>query len=172
MNGHMEYWLSRGEETRRRIASLGRRFGSKGGIGAWETFRLIQAAYLLVVWYGPEFIADDKKLLDRIQIRVNDIIRSVYRTPIKVANSCLLAEASVPPVYIKGRYLQRRCWRRCVSMEHGIEYPWFNVIGSTWEEHRIVRSTMDSDKERTTKCTVTVKGSKDSASMYHEMLVE
>ena len=41
MKGHIEYWLERGIGVRRRIGALSRRYGSKGGLGAWECIRLI-----------------------------------------------------------------------------------------------------------------------------------
>jgi len=74
VNGHTEYWLERGVGVRRRIASIGRRYGSKGGIGAWEYNRLIKSVYLPTVWYGLEFVAGDEKMLKKIQIHINDTI--------------------------------------------------------------------------------------------------
>jgi len=50
-SSHVRYWLENGLGVRRRIAIMGRKLG-EGSIGAWETFRLIQAAYLPVVSYG------------------------------------------------------------------------------------------------------------------------
>jgi len=46
MSSHVSYWLERGLGVRRRISALGRRFGSDGGLDAWCTYRLFQAAYL------------------------------------------------------------------------------------------------------------------------------
>ena len=43
---HVDYWLKRGLGVRARIGALGRRFGGVGGLGAWETLRLIQSIYL------------------------------------------------------------------------------------------------------------------------------
>jgi len=41
MKGDIEYWLERGVGVRRRIGPLSRRYGSEGGLGAWECIRLI-----------------------------------------------------------------------------------------------------------------------------------
>src|SRR5437588_344292 len=40
-SAHVRYWLDRGLGVRKRIAALGRRYGSVGGLGAWETYRLV-----------------------------------------------------------------------------------------------------------------------------------
>jgi len=76
MKGHTEYWLERGVGVRRRIASIGRRYRSRGGIGAWEYNRQIKSVYLPTVWYGVEFVDDDEKMLKKIEIKINDTIRS------------------------------------------------------------------------------------------------
>ena len=39
--GHVEYWTERGLGVRRNISGVGRRYGSKGGVGAWECIRMI-----------------------------------------------------------------------------------------------------------------------------------
>jgi len=35
MSSHVSYWLDRGLGVRRRISTLGRRFGSDGGLDGW-----------------------------------------------------------------------------------------------------------------------------------------
>ena len=66
------YWLERGMDVRRRIAALVRRFGG-GGIGAWEVFCLIQAAYIPTVCYGLEFVTGYTPYVKRIQTHVKTV---------------------------------------------------------------------------------------------------
>ena len=69
-----------------RISALGRRFG-EGALGAWGTYRLIQAAYLPIVYYGLEFLTDHRSYVKRILIHVNDTLRSLFRMPTHLANN-------------------------------------------------------------------------------------
>ena len=80
--GHVEYWTERGMGIRRNISGVGRRYGSEEGIGAWECIRLIQSVYLPTVCYGLEFITGETSLIKRLQITINDTIRSILRTPL------------------------------------------------------------------------------------------
>ena len=107
MSSHVSYWLERGLGVRRRISAFGRRFGSDGGLDAWCTYRLFQAAYLPTVYLGLEFVADLSSYVKRIQVHVNDCLRSLFRYPLKLANNILLAEFGTPPIHIQGQYLQR-----------------------------------------------------------------
>jgi len=119
MKGHTEYWLERGVGVRRRIAGIGRRYGSRGGIGAWEYNPLIKLVYLPTVWYGIEFLASDEMMLKKIQIHINDYIRSGLRTPIKTANNILLVEAGIVPTHIQARYIRRICRQQDVNNGYG-----------------------------------------------------
>jgi len=107
-SSHVKYWLGRGLMMRRRIGAFGRRFGGSGGIDAFGIFRLIQAVYLRTVYYSLEWITDYGSYVKSIQTQVNHCIRTMYQTPIKTFNNVLLAETAIPPVYIYGKYLQRR----------------------------------------------------------------
>jgi len=71
---HVRYWLERGMVVRRRIGSLGRKFGDEGGIDAHGTIRLVQAAYLPTVYYGLEWITDYRSYVKSIQIHVHDCL--------------------------------------------------------------------------------------------------
>jgi len=75
---HADYWIARGLEVRRRINALGRRFGSHGGIGAWECIRLIKGVFIPTVWYGLELLNGEEKSLKSIQVAINDSIRSIF----------------------------------------------------------------------------------------------
>jgi len=108
MSSHVSYWLERGLGVRRRISALGRRFASDGGLDAWCTYRLFQAAYLPTVYFGLEFVTDYTSYVKRIQVHVNDCLRYLFRCPMKLASNIMLAEFGTPPVHIQGRYLQRR----------------------------------------------------------------
>jgi len=102
MSSHVAYWLDRGLGVRRRISALGRRFGSDGGLDALCTYRLFQAAYLPTVYFRLEFVTDFLLYVKRIQVHVNDCLRSLFRCPIKLANNIMLAEFGTPPVHIQG----------------------------------------------------------------------
>ena len=74
MRNHVDYWLQGGLEVRGRIGALARRFGGESGIGAWEVMRLVQGAYLPMVEYGLEFVADDLVAIKKIEVHVRDCL--------------------------------------------------------------------------------------------------
>jgi len=123
MSSHVSYWLDRGLGVRRRISALGRSFGSDGGLDAWYTYRLCQAAYFPTVYYGLEFVTDYVSYVKRIQVHVNDCPRSLFRCPLKLANNIMLAEFGTPPVHIQGRYLHRRCYSRMIKYGYCGDHP-------------------------------------------------
>ena len=123
--GHVEYWTERGIGVRRNIAGVGRRFGSQGGVGVWEFMRLIQGVYLPTVLYGLEFITGETALIKRLQITINDTIRSILRTPQKFANKILYAETGIEPLEIRCRAEERKGYARHLKYEYGKEYPWY-----------------------------------------------
>jgi len=92
MSSHISYWLEWGLNVRRRISALGRRFGSDGGLDMWCTYSLFQAAYLPTVYFGLEFVTDLSSYVKRIQVHVNDRLRSLFRCPDKLANNIILPE--------------------------------------------------------------------------------
>jgi len=102
MSSHVSYWLERGLGVRRRISALGRRFGRDGGLDAWCTYRLFQAAYLPTVYFGLEFVTDFSSYVKQIQVHVNDCLRSLFRCPIKLATNIMLAEFRTPHVQLQG----------------------------------------------------------------------
>ena len=85
-SAHVPYWLERALGVRNRISALGMKFGGDA-LDAWRTYRLIQAAYLPTVYYGLEFLADHQLYVRRIQVHVNDTLRSLFRMPIHLANN-------------------------------------------------------------------------------------
>jgi len=172
MNVHTEYWLERGVGMRRRIASIGRRYGSKGGIGAWEYNRLIKSVYLPTVWYGQEFVAGDEKMLKKIQININDTIRSGLRTPIKTANNILLAEAGIVPTHIQGRYLRRRCRQRDINNGYGKEYPWYGCLSAGWDDETVIPTRNASEHEMTTRPVTRIAKDKVAAVNEYTEIME
>ena len=148
--GHIEYWTARGMGIRRNISGVGRRFGSEGGIGAWECMRLVQSVYLPTVCYGLEFILDELKLIKELQISINDTIRSILRTPMKYANKILYAETGIEPLAIKAKAEQRKGYARHLKYEYGKEYPWYGCIAEKWKDDRIRKQKTESTKERKT----------------------
>jgi len=163
MSSHVSYWLDRGVGVRRRISALGRRFGSDGGLDAWCTYRLFQAAYLPTVYFGLEFVTDFSSYVKRIQVHVNDCLRSLFRCPIKLANNILLAEFGTPPVHLQGRYLQRRCFSRMINYWYCDDHPWFGAIRGDWVVEGMVAYPMSSDKTATTVPSFNVSEDKELA---------
>lgn len=109
---------------KRRITSVGRRYGSRGGIGAWENFRLIQSAYVPTICYGMEFIGDNKSRNEKLNVNMRDTIRSMFRAPRKIANNILLGEIAIPPIEIQRRYAERRGYHRQIKYQYGKGLPW------------------------------------------------
>jgi len=163
MSSHVSYWLDRGLGVRRRISALGRRFGSDGGLDAWCTYRLFQAAYLPTVYFGLEFVTDFSSYVKRIQVHVNDCLRSLFRCPIKLATNIMLAEFGTPPINIQGRYLQRRCYSRMINYRYCDDHPWFGAIRGDWEVEGIMAYPMLSDKVATTVPSFNVSKDKEMA---------
>ena len=163
MSSHVSYWLERGLGVRRRISALGRRFGCDGGLDAWCTYRLFQAAYLPTVYYGLEFVTDYTSYVKRIQVHVNDCLRSLFHCPMKRANNILLAEFETPPVHIQGRYLQRRCYSRMINYRYCDDQPWFGAVRGDWEVDGMLAYKMTCDETATTSPTVCITKGKDLA---------
>jgi len=163
MSSHVSYWLDRGLGVRRRISALGRRFGSDGGLDAWCTYRLFQAAYLPTVYYGLEFVTDFSSYVKRIQVHVNDCLRSLFRCPLKLANNIMLAEFGTPPVHIQGRYLQRRCYSRMINYRYCDDHPWFGSIRGDWEVEGMLAYPMLSEEVATTVPSFNVSKGKELA---------
>jgi len=163
MSSHVSYWLDRGLGVRRRISALGRRFGSDGGLDAWCTYRLFQAAYLPTVYFGLEFVTDLLSYVKRIQVHINDCLRSLFRCPIKLANNILLAEFGTPPVYLQGRYLQRRCYSRMINYRYCDDHSWFGAIWGDWEVEGMLAYPMFSDKVAATVASFNVSKGKELA---------
>ena len=132
-NANGQYWVDCGFGVRKRIGALGRRFGSGGGIGAYECWRLIQGAFLATVYYGLEMLDGEEKALNCIQVGINDTIRSLFRMPLKTATKCILSEFGCVPVNIEHRYRKRVALRRALKYRYGEEYPWFNHCWEKWK---------------------------------------
>ena len=165
--GHVEYWTDRGMGVRRNISNVSRRFGSSGGIGAWECVRMIKGAYLPTVCYGLEFITGETELLRRQQITINDTIRSIFRTPPKIANKILYAETGIEPLEIKCRELERKGYARHLKYEYGKDAPWFGSIARKWKDDRLRKPTTISNEQRKTTPTVLISRNKDEGIEAH-----
>ena len=172
MGKHVEYWAERGVDVRRRIAAIGRRYGSQGGIGSWECLRLIQGAYLPTIYYGLEFIRHDKGLMKKIQVHVNDTIRSVIRAPFGLANSIMLAETGIVPAAITRRYMERRCYERHLSLGIMAHLPWYGSFGERWKDDRVKESIESSDKILRTIPDITIKPTKELAIQTYNNMCE
>ena len=76
-SAHVIYWLERGLGVWNRISTLEKRFG-ENALDAWGTYHLIQAAYLPTVYYGLEFLTDHWLYVRKIQVHINDTLRSLF----------------------------------------------------------------------------------------------
>ena len=161
MGKHVEYWAERGVDVRRRIAAIGRRYESEGSIGSWECLRLIQGAYLPTIYYSLEFISHDKKLMKKIQVHINDTIRSVIGAPFGLANSIMLVETGIAPAAITGRYMERRCYERHLNMGIMAHLPWYGCFGDRWKDDGVKASIEHLEKILRTIPIITIKPSKE-----------
>jgi len=132
-NAHAQYWVDCGFGVRKRIGAFGRRFGSRGGIGAYECWWLIQEGFLATVYYELKMLDGGDKALNCIQVGINDTIRSLFRMPLKTATKCILSEFGCVPVNIEHRYQKRVALRRALRYHYGEEYPWLNHHWEKWE---------------------------------------
>ena len=170
MREHVDYWVERGVDVKRRIASVGRRYGSRGGIRAWENFRLIQSAYVPTISYGIEFIGNNVSRNEKLNINMRDTIRSTFRAPLKIANNILLAEIGIPPIEIQRRYAERRGYYRQIKYQYGKGLPWYGCIGNKWKDERIKGGKEETEElEKTKKKTVIAKNKEDALKMHGEM---
>jgi len=170
MGKHVEYWAERGIDVRRRIAAIGRRYGSERGIGSWECLRLIQGAYLPTIYYGLEFISSDVKLMKKVQVHVNDTIRSLIRAPFGLANSVMLAETGIAPAAVTGRYMERKGYKRQLTLGIMKDLPWYGCFGNRWKDDRISASREYSNKVLRTVPDITIQPSKEAAiKSYNDM---
>jgi len=138
LSSHVEYWTRRALDVRRRIAAIGRRFGSIGGIGAWELWRLISTIFVPTIGYCVEWIGDNKKAVDTLQVHTNDCIRSCFRIPPRTANNILLGETGIPPWHVRLRYFRRKCYLQMLSYRYGGDLPWFGCVRQSWGEEDVV----------------------------------
>lgn len=160
-SAHVQYWLKSGLDVRRRILVMGRRFGEKG-LGAHGTYRLFQTVYLPTVYYGLEFMAGHRRFVQEIQRHVNDCLRSVFRTPLLMANNILLAEYRTVPVGTQGRYLRKKAVSRMVNYRYCENLPWFACIRKDWCPN-LKPSIMNSDVVFPRIPTVVQDADKDAA---------
>jgi len=133
----VEYWTERGVGVKRSIAGIGRRYGSEGGIGAWECMRLVNRVYMLTVCYGLEFITEETTLTDLLQIMINHTIRSTFPAPIKYANKILYAGTNILLMEVRLRELERKAYARHVEYQCGKNLPWYGCLANKWKDNRI-----------------------------------
>jgi len=125
-----------------------------------------------VVYYGLEFLTGFSPYVNRIQVHVNDCLRSIFRTPARLANNILLAECGTPPTRIQGQYLQRRCFARMIKKRYCDDHPWLGYIRDGWGDPRTVAYPQFSDKELTSTLTVTMSPDKDIVGAAHKDMLE
>jgi len=129
---HVDYWLVRGLRIRAQINAVEWVFGSEGGINAWKVMRLVQGAYLPVVEFGLEWVMMSPTAMKKIQVHINDTIRSLCRMPFKLANNILLAETGIPPVHLRALYIRWRAAARALNHGYCNDHPWFMDVRRSW----------------------------------------
>jgi len=132
MRNDIDYWLQRGVEVRGHIGTLARRFRGQGGIGACEVMRLVQGAYLPMVEYGLEFVADDLVAIKKIEVPVWDCLRSLFRMPLRLANNILHSECGIPPTPIRAAYYRAQFTQRFLNYRYCDDLPWHASIRQYW----------------------------------------
>jgi len=169
---HVGYWLKRGMGARGRIGALGRRFGGSGGLGVWETLRLVRSLYLPTIYFGLEFLTGYGPYVKRIQVHLNDCLRSLFRAPVGIANSVLLAECSLPPVHIYGEYIRRRCYGRFINKKLLVDHPWTGCLKKDWGDDSMMPIVQHSDRELTAELRFNIRGSKEEPAEEHRSWIE
>jgi len=167
MRSYIEYWLERGIGMKRRIPSISRRYGSDGGLNAWEYMRLIQAVYLPTIYYGLEFVAREPQLIKRMQIEMNDTLRSTFLAPLKYANKILRNETGTAPVEIEERFVQRKMYERQRKWRYEEKLLWFGCIVDEWKDDRLGEPIMELDKDKKNLLKVKIRFEKEIAKKEH-----
>jgi len=145
-SSHVKYWTRRALDVRRLTAAVGRWFGSIGGIGAWELWRLISTVFVPTIGYSVEWIGDNKKAVETLQIHTNHCIRSCFRTPPKTANNILLGKAGIPQWHVRLRYFRRKCYLWMISYRYSGDLPWFGCVRQSWGEEGVVPVRVRSEQ--------------------------
>src|SRR5207302_5000779 len=83
-------------------------------------------------YYGLDMVAEEPKILARLQVHVNDTLRSQFRAPMLLANKILWAEIGVIPCDIQARYIRRRAFGRMERRGYGRTFPWFGCVRNKW----------------------------------------
>ena len=97
-----------------------------------------------------EFITGETSLIKRLQISINDTIRSILRTPLQYANKILYVKTAIEPLKVKCRAEERKGYARHLKYEYGKEHPWFGCIANKWKDGGIRKHEPESTKERKT----------------------
>ncbi|RPA98027.1 hypothetical protein L873DRAFT_1915427 [Choiromyces venosus 120613-1] len=171
-SAHINYWLAQGVGVRNRISAISRRFGSFGGSGVWEMFRLFQGAYLPTVYYGLEWLTNYKDYVARIQVHVNNTLRHLFRMPIKLANNILLAKMGTPPVCLQGHYLQRCCFVQMMVYRFCDDFPWFGDIRNDWEFDNYEVSLLSTDRSTDNIPDIMIHDDKATSSIRHSTAID
>jgi len=171
-SAHVDYWLCRRLDVRRRISVLGRRYGGVVGIGGYEKFQLFRSAYLSTVYYGLEFLTSFSPYVKWNQVHVNHFLHSIFHTAIKLANNILLTEWGTPPVHVQGQYLQRRYFAKMINKRFCEDHPWCGCICNDWRDDGIVAYLQSSDKQLVHAPVVTTGSDKNVVCRKHLQMLE
>ena len=124
------------------------------------------------MYYGLEFLTGYAQYVKRIQVHINDCLRSLFRTPPRLANNILLAECGVAPVHITGGYLRQRCFSRMINRRYCDDHPWFRAVRNDWGNERMQPFPQYSDAVLGRHFGFRICASKDAAAAWHRDWLE
>ena len=89
---------------------------------------MIRGVYLPVVCYGLEFITTETTLVKKLQITINETIRSILLAPLNYGNKILYAETGIERIEIMCREAERRAYPRHIKYEYRKNTPSYGII--------------------------------------------
>ena len=87
-----------------------------------------------MIYYSLVFVSYDKKLMNRIQIQVNDMIQSSIWVPSGLMNSIILVEVDVALAAITRRYMECRGYETQLNLCIKKHLLWFGSFGNQWKD--------------------------------------
>jgi len=117
---------------------------------------------------------DDPKLIKMIDVQINDTIMSLFRVPLKSPINTMRAETGIAPTNIQRKWIQRKCYRKSLNRQYGMEYPWYGCVEEDWkigcEDFKVSKRNLD--KRIIRKPEIIVKDSKEMAREWYQEKVE
>lgn len=105
----------------------------------------------------------------KLQITINDTIRSILRAPTHYANKILYAETGFELMEIRCRAAERKGYARHIKYEYGKVCPWFGCIADKWTDDHIQKHKTVSNKVRKKKPVFDIERDKTKAIKNHSI---